>query len=128
MSLVPRCPVEKPCEAETFEEAFQKNKLRLSFEKQGATEMYRQMVAEKDPKAETLNPEFWGGCEGANYRAFFIYQEELKALRDRVVERINASTNPHGTRSKQYVSGYTDVTSQWTKALKTNDPSMVVYW
>lgn len=129
MSLIPKCPVEKPCEAETFEEAFRKNEIRLSFERRESAPLHAEMVKEGDPNATSLDPEFWRGCEEANGRAHMIYEQELEDLRERAVKRLEALSEITGQeKNKQYALGYRDVASHWIKALKTNDPSAVVYW
>jgi len=118
--------IEKPCEAETFDEAFRKNKARYNIERRESVALYAEMVAEKDPHAEGMRPDFWIGCIEANKEAYTILQSELREARKRAAEQIKALTNK--TVGKQFQSGYNGVRENWAKALLEDDPSVVVYW
>jgi hypothetical protein len=118
-------PVEKPCEADSFEEAYRKNKIRLSFERDLAAADYEQMKAKNDPHAESMNPDFWRGCESANESLWKVYQEEMAKVRERVIQRIQPLSND---RTDACGKGFSEVKAAWLKALKQNDPSVIVYW
>jgi hypothetical protein len=126
MGLIRKCPVQNPCEAETFEEAFLKNRARYAFERQEATKLYADMVADKDPHAESVNPDFWAGCQAANEDAYQIVKAELREALKRAAEKI-AETKSF-SESAQVKHGYKEVRDKWAEAAKTDDPKMIVYW
>jgi len=118
--------IENPCEAETFDEAFWKNKARYDIERRESAALYAEMLAEKDPRAEGMRPDFWIGCIQANKEAYTILQSELREARKRAAEQIKALENK--TVGKSFQSGYVAVRGKWTEAILADDPSIIVYW
>ena len=126
MSLIPKCPVENPCEAETFEEAFQKNLARFMFERQESASLYEDMKRDGDPHAETVDPEFWRGCMEATELAQKIYAEEILTLRERVAERLAALPPVRG--ALPYRQGFESQKATAIQALRKDDPRRIVWW
>ncbi len=128
MSLFGKSPVDKPCEADSFEEAFRKNRARIAHEKDQAQSLYEGMLKDGDPQAESVNPVFWQGMLEGNAKACLIYEDEMKAARQRMVDRLKAAFIPPASPSKVFSSGWEAAVESWSKALENNDPSVIVYW
>lgn len=129
MNFIGKEPVKDPCKAETFEEAWLKNKLRLSNERALGQELYDSAKKNAEP-AELYDPEFWVGAITANQQAYDIYREELEALRKRVAERIGKLELPVVSQVARppYKTGWLEIRKNWVAALEKNDPSTIVYW
>lgn len=135
MNLTPKEPVDRPCEASTFEEAHQKNLARFTHEKILARDLYEGMKKDQDPHADSVDPVFWDGCIQGNSDAFQIYQEELGAMRERVLgrlKRVHENSTPVLASAlptnKNWWRGFVSTLEEWTKAIEANDPSRIVYW
>lgn len=129
MSLIPKDPVQNPCEADTFEEAADKNLARLKHERDLSESPYQEMKRNNDPHAESVNPEFWDGAILGNEQAYVIYKVELESFRKRVSERVSGLlADPPPIPGNAWKSGWKDTVLTWVKALQKNDPSIIVYW
>jgi hypothetical protein len=127
MNLLPKEPVDRPCEAETFDEAYRKNKVRLDSERRGAKDLYDGMKANGEPGAEAVDPAFWAGALAANDQAYAIYQEEVKEALRRAADRVRTLPVP-ALLGKVHESGWADIHRNWATALAENDPVTIVYW
>lgn len=127
MSLIRRCPVENPCEASTFEEAFEKNAIRYAFERDESTSLYADMKRDNDPHAESVNPEFWKGCVEANDVARKIWAEEKSLLR--TAQRLeDLRTGAFELSSALCRKGFNSALEHYVDAFRKNDPSIIVWW
>lgn len=126
MSLIPKCPVEGPCEASSFEEAFRKNAIRLCLERDLARD--NRVKEEKEGKEphDVTDPAFWEGAMAANAKAFEILEREMKkALREAMV---HVEHTVHTSESKAFTIGFQEIMKTWKEALEKNNPSQIVNW
>lgn len=127
MSLIPKCPVENPCEASSFEDAYRKNAIRLCFERDLARDGRVEDEKEGREPSEVTDPAFWEGAMAANTKAFEIFQKEMKeALERAAVKMVREMTL--GSGKKAFTTGYDEIMKAWKEALGKNDPSHIVYW
>jgi len=126
MSLIPKCPMEVPCEASSFEEAFRKNAIRLCFERNLARDDHMKEKTEGKEPHDVTDPAFWEGAMAANAKAFEILEREMKkALREAM---IHMEHTVHTSESKAFTIGFQEIMKMWKEALEKNDPSHVVFW
>jgi len=114
------------CHADTFEEAHRINLARFAHEREGARAEYERLLEEKESSAEAVNPDFWTGCIWANKEAYRILKEELALAREKAAKRIEAIQEEAGTKSFHF--GMTSARDSWVKAIRKDDPSIIVYW
>lgn len=127
MSLLPKNPLENPCQAASFEEAFRKNAIRLCFERDLAKDEYEQNKEEREEFREITDPAFWEGAMAANTKAFEIFKKEMKEAMERAALKIGAEMTI-GSGKKAFTTGYDEIMKAWKEALMKNDPSHIVYW
>lgn len=124
MNLIPKCPVENPCEAACFEEAFSKNNRRLAFELGICVDLWNDTPPEE--RTESCNPEFWKGAIVANAEAKKIFEEEWNRFAETVARRVNALESK--TEEKTWKQGFDSIRDSVAKALEDNEPRTIVYW
>lgn len=125
MGLFGKEPVDKPCEADSFEQAALKNRVRIRHERDECEAYYDEMRKKGETPMESLNPAFWAGAIAANEEAFLIYQEELSAFGVRVVKRLGELQCPP---QKAAAAGWLSILQSWQRAVEKNNPSTIVYW
>lgn len=128
MNLFEKSPVQNPCEASSFDEAFRKNRARIEHERSQTQSLYEDMLKDGDPNAESVTPVFWNGMAQGNAKAFLIYEEEMKAAREKVALRLKGVFSPASSPSPVFTSGWESAVESWSKAMEKDDPSIIVYW
>jgi len=114
------------CEAETFEEAYTKNKHRLKYERDEAASLREAMIKDgEDPKG--IDPEFWDGCIEANERCWEIWSGRGTKSADQMAAEIRGIQAPAG-KPKAYATGHGEFVRHWADAVERNHPATIVYW
>jgi hypothetical protein len=127
MGLTGKEPVDKPCEADSFEEAAWKNRLRLNSERNECLSLCEEMKENGEEIPSTLDPAFWTGAVSANEAAFKIYQEEQAACLSRVSARL-AGMKDRPNIPETQKTGWREILVNWQLAIGKNNPSLIVYW
>lgn len=127
MGLIGKEPVDKPCEADSFEEAGWKNRLRLNVERNGCIQLCEEMKEKGEEIPASMDPAFWTGAVSANEAAFRIYQQELAVFLGRVGARIE-EIKGHSNIPDAQKTGWKSILESWQNALQKNNPSVIVHW
>lgn len=127
MGLIGKEPIQKPCEADSFEEAALKNRLRLNHERNLCVELFEEMKAKGEAGHEAMHPAFWTGAVSANEAAFGAYQMEFTSFLRRVSARLE-SIKDHPNVAEAEKTGWKEVLENWKNAIEKNNPSIIVYW
>lgn len=127
MGLFGKDPVEKPCEADSFEEAAMKNRLRLNLERNGCIQLCEEMKEKGEEIPASMDPAFWTGCVSANEAAFGAYQMEFISFLRRVGARIE-EIKGHSNIPDAQKTGWKSILESWQNALQKSNPSVIVHW